>query len=111
MGRRYGELSGRDKEGLNERAEMSDQIDLIGVQYQSGGVGIDLTRACYGVYYSQTWSLGDYLQSLKRLHRPGQERTTMYYHLVAAGTVDEIVYRALSKREEVVDAILGGLRK
>jgi hypothetical protein len=51
---------------------MAPNIDVLGAQLKSGGVGIDLTRARYGIYYSLDFALADYLQSRKRLHRPGQ---------------------------------------
>lgn len=113
--RRYGEISGRvgpgkAHYGLNEHSQMRDDIDILGVQLQSGGVGIDLTRSAYAVYYSMGYSLGDYVQSLARLHRPGQTRSVTYLHLIAAGTIDRVVYRALANRQEVVDAVLGAAK-
>lgn len=103
---RYGELSGRRRDAINDHAEMSREIDVAGVQTQAGGVGIDLTRASYGIWFDPTWSLGNYLQAIARLHRPGQTRCVRFYALVAEGTVDEAVYKALERREEVVNFIL-----
>jgi len=57
--------------------------NVIVVQIQSGGAGIDLTRACKAVYYSVSFSMGDYDQSRARIHRPGQERKVTYFHLAA----------------------------
>jgi SNF2 family DNA or RNA helicase len=51
-------------------------------------------------------SLGEYLQSRKRTHRPGQTRNVLYVHLVAEGTIDERVYRALEARQDVIAAVL-----
>jgi len=107
LGRRYGELSGNARDGLAEDATMSPDIDVIGVQIQSGGVGIDLTRARYAVYYSTGFSLGDYEQSLKRVHRPGQTRPTTYYHLQVEDSIDGKVYEALQARKDVVESVLG----
>lgn len=106
LGRTYGELSGRRRDAITESATMAD-VDIAGVQIASGGVGIDLTRACYGIYYSPTWSLGNFDQSMARLHRPGQTRCVRFYFIVAEGTIDAQVYKALEKRQEVVDVILG----
>lgn len=103
--RRGGELSGRVND-LTEDSTMPEDVDIMAVQIQSGGVGIDLTRARYAIYYSQGFSLSDYEQSLKRLHRPGQDKTTYYLHLVAEKTVDEKVYAALDKRKNVIEEIL-----
>lgn len=109
QGRVYGELSGRDRGGLTDAGRMSETIDVLGVQIQSGGVGIDLTRARIGVYYTLGFELANYLQSRKRLHRPGQTRTTTYIHLLASGTVEHAIYGALRQRREVVDTVLAHL--
>ncbi|MEM9354464.1 MAG: DEAD/DEAH box helicase [Planctomycetota bacterium] len=105
LGKSYGELSSGRRD-LTEHATMPEGIDLMGVQLQAGGVGIDLTRASYGVYYSIGFSLGDFEQSVARLHRPGQERPVTFYHLLAENTVDERVYQALDKRRDVVESVL-----
>ncbi|MBM4022314.1 MAG: DEAD/DEAH box helicase [Planctomycetes bacterium] len=103
LGREYAEVSGERKD--LERWQAGDAV-ILGVQMQSGGVGIDLSRAAYALYYSLGYSLGDYEQSLARLRRPGQTRCVRYYHLVCEGTVDEQVYAALRERRNVVDAVL-----
>lgn len=105
-GRIYGEISGRRGDGLNMRGQYADHCDLIGVQLQSGGSGIDLTRARHGIYYSVGHSLTDYEQSRARLHRPGQRHGVVFTHLVVANTVDPTVYEALSERRKVIDAVL-----
>jgi len=101
--RKFAELSGRKNE---LQKWQNGEADVIGVQIQTGGVGIDLTRACYAIYYSLGFSLGDYEQSRARVHRPGQERSVKYIHLVAKNTVDEKVYEALSERKDVIENIL-----
>lgn len=103
-GREYYELSGRAR-GLGAW-QASKSGDILGVQIRSGGVGIDLTRARYAIYYSLGFSLGDYDQSLARLDRPGQTRPVSYYHLVAKNTVDQKVYQALRDRQDAVKAVL-----
>jgi SNF2 family DNA or RNA helicase len=103
LGREYAEVSGERKD--LERWQAGDAA-ILGVQMQSGGVGIDCSRAAYAFYYSLGFSLGDYEQSLARLRRPGQTRCVRYYHLVCGGTVDEQVYAALRERRSVVEAVL-----
>lgn len=103
VGRPYAELSG-EKNTL--AAWQACDATILGVQIQSGGVGIDLTRAAYAVYYSVGHGLGDYEQSLARLRRPGQTRCVRYYHLTAVGTVDEDIYEALAERRDVVESVL-----
>jgi SNF2 family DNA or RNA helicase len=82
------------------------EAPVLAVQIDSGGVGVDLTRARYAIYYSLGFSLGSYEQSLARIHRPGQTRPVEYIHLVAEGTVDEKVMAALARRADVVNTVL-----
>lgn len=104
LGRRYGEVSGKRKD-LDE-ARHPQGVDVLGVQIQAGGVGIDLSRAAVGVFYSCGYSLGEYLQACARLHRPGQTRSVTLLHLIAENTIDAKVYQALARREQVVETIL-----
>ena len=102
-GRRSLELSGRMDELKRWQA---GEVPVLAVQIDSGGLGIDLTRARYAIYYSLGFSLGSYEQSLARVHRPGQTRPVEYIHLLAEGTVDEKVMAALSNRADVVNSVL-----
>lgn len=111
MGREYGEVSGRRKDGLSPNAEMLPHIRLLGTQIQSGGVGVDMTAAGVAIYYSLGMSLGDYLQSRARLHRPGQKRHVTFQHIIAEATVDETVMQALERRQEVIETVLLGRAK
>ena len=105
LGRQYGEISGSQKDIL-QTGEMPDDVQVLGVQIQSGGVGIDLTKARIAIYYSIGFSLGDYEQSLARCHRAGQEKSVIFYHLVVTGTIDEKVYQALSDRRDIVESVM-----
>lgn len=111
-GRAASELSG----SKNELADWQDgKTNVLVANTASGGIGIDLTRASYGVFYSLGHSLSEYLQAIARLHRPGQAKTTHFYSLVATVgggmTVDGGVYKALSERQEVINAIIDGYRR
>lgn len=107
-GRTALELSGR----RNELAEWKSSSggEVLAVQIQSGGAGIDLTRARFVAYWSVGFSLGDFQQSLARAHRPGQKREVQYVHLVARDTIDEVVYRALAKRRDLIEESLAHVR-
>ncbi len=103
-GRRFGEVSGRRKD--LDQGRFPEDIDVLGVQIAAGGVGIDLSRASTAVFSSTGFNLGEYLQARARLHRPGQRQQVTFLHLLAEGTIDWRVYRALQRREEVVTALL-----
>jgi SNF2 family DNA or RNA helicase len=110
QGRSYGELSGRRRDGLTAESRMNPNIDVLGAQIQAGAEGIDCTRARYGIYYTLGFELARYLQSRKRLHRPGQTRPVTYVHLLAENTVERAIYGALRNRQQVVDTVLQCLR-
>ena len=102
MGLESGEISGR----ADDLAEFkAGRFDIIAVQIQAGGAGVNLTRSHVAIYYSVGYSLLDYLQSLKRLDRPGQTKSVLNVYLIAEGTIDEDVYAALSNKEEVSESV------
>lgn len=107
LGRRAGELSG----ARNDMAQWdAGEVDVMAVQVQAGGMGIDLTRARYGIYFSMVFSLGEYDQSLARLRRTNQTRPVTIYRLTAEKTVDGKICRALDQKREVIEAILTDAR-
>lgn len=62
-----------------------------GVNLQEGGHLI--------VWYGLTWSLEQYMQLIGRLDRQGQKHPVIVHHLLASGTVDEAVKKALDAKE------------
>jgi SNF2 family DNA or RNA helicase len=107
VGRKSLELSGRRDELRDWQAGAAP---ILAIQIDSGGLGVDLTRARYAIYYSLGFSLGSYEQSLARIHRPGQTRPVEYIHLLARDTVDEKVMAALAARADVINAVLQQLK-
>jgi len=103
-GRRYSEVSGREKTLADWK---EGKTDVVGVQIRAGAEGIDLTRSSHAVFYSVDWSPGIYEQALRRIRRPGQQASHChYYHLVARNTIDEAVYRALTTKSDVVSSVM-----
>lgn len=101
------ELSGRRDE---LKRWQDGEAQVLAVQISAGGVGVDFTRARFAVYYSLSFSLGEYDQALARVHRPGQTRPVEHIHLVARNTVDVKIMRALEKRAEIVQSILAEIK-
>ena len=108
---RYREMSGRRKDAIGGDGELVDDGDIFCLQYQSGGVGIGCAKARYVCFFSPSLSLVQHDQAIKRLHRGGQERPVFAYFLVASGTVDQRIYKALAEKREVINEILAGLSK
>lgn len=105
--REYGEISGKQD---SYKEWKNGGIDVIAVQYNSGAESISLVEARYCIYYSHTFSYGQYQQSLKRTHRPGQQRPVTYYHIISKvkgkQTVDDKIKKALSMKQSLAEYIL-----
>jgi SNF2 family DNA or RNA helicase len=107
LGLRYGELSGRRKDGLTENSEMREDLDVMGVQCKSGSSGINLTRSSLGIIMnSGMLSPGDYDQMMARQYRPGQTRNVRFIHLVSPKTVDATIRVAREHSRDVINSIL-----
>jgi len=63
------------------------------------------------VWYTPTWNLELYEQANARLHRQGQERPVLIYHLIALGTVDERVMEALSGKSSMQDYLMRRIKE
>ena len=71
----------------------------------STGVGITLNAANYTVYYSLTFNLGSYLQSLDRNYRIGQERNVTVYRLLCRNTIEHSLVKLLENKVDVDTAL------
>lgn len=80
-------------------------------QQAAGGTGITLTAASNVIYYSNTWSLEDRLQSEDRAHRIGQRNTVRYVDLLAQNSIDDNVLRSLRAKTDLARTVLGDARR
>ena len=61
-------------------------------------MGFNLQKANKIIYLSPTLSAEQFLQSKKRTHRLGQQRTCFYYYLVTG--IEQKIYEVLEQRED-----------
>lgn len=73
-----------------------------GLNMQAGGHVI--------VWFSPTWNLDLYEQANARLHRQGQARPVIIYHLISKGTMDERVMAALQHKGDTQTTLLDLLK-
>ena len=107
--------------GANEMNDWKQSPDgVLAVQFQAGGVGVDLSHARIAVWYTLPHSLGLYDQARARLVRPGQTRPVTFVALLARRTkrrkpglhpaIDDEVHRALLARREIIGAVIDGFK-
>ena len=74
---------------------------------QTGGYGITLTGASTMIYYSNGYDLEKRQQSEARIDRIGQEKPMTYIDIIAEGTVDEKIVKALRTKVDIATQIMG----
>ncbi len=68
-----------------------------------GGHGLTLNEAHYVIFYSNSFKYSERLQAEDRCHRLGQEHEVKYIDIRGPG-IDDKIWAALSKKENVADA-------
>jgi len=77
------------------------KYDFLVGNAQSGGLGLTLTRSHFTVYYSNTQSGEDRLQSEDRTHRHGQDEPCVYVDMIARRTVDVPIYASMLEKKDL----------
>ena len=108
MKRTHGEISSRAHD-ITPDGRMPPNISVLGVQWQAGSLGIDLTRAHYAFIYSSTFNAGDFDQGLRRLHRHGQQHSVTVYRPMIQHTVDYAIMRNVQKKSKVIKELFSTL--
>ena len=109
---RYAHISGEIRDRDEQIAAFQNDPDVpvfIG-QIATAGLGITLTAASLMVFYSLDYSMSNYEQTRARIHRVGQKNECTYIHLVARGTVDEKVLKALHDKANLAKSLVDDYR-
>lgn len=102
-------LDGRTTAAQREFAVKQWEQSVGGVlvcQIAVSSLGIDLTAANTAIYYSVDYSLTNWIQCHGRLHRHGQVNKVTNYYLMSERSIDQKVYRALARKEDLSRSIL-----
>lgn len=76
------------------------QIQRLYIHPKSAGFGLNLQAQRIMIWFGITWDYEDYAQTIKRLHRQGQEREVHVYRLLTKGTIETgRMTRVLAERE------------
>lgn len=87
------------------------KISLALIHPASAGHGLNLQAGGhYLIWFSLPWSLELYKQTNARLYRQGQTRPVTVTHLVAAGTIDERVVKALQNKNVTQAALIEAVK-
>ncbi|KGM99563.1 DEAD/DEAH box helicase [Clostridium botulinum] len=99
------------KTSTDIKAWNKGEILIMLVHPASAGHGLNLQGGGnIIVWFGLTWSLELYQQANARLYRQGQKENVIVHHLVAKGTMDEDVMKALQNKEVGQDALLKAVK-
>lgn len=95
----------------DEDAWNAGEIDVLLAHPASCAYGLNLQNGGHHiVWFGLTWSLEQYEQANKRLHRQGQRHPVIIHHLVVQGGMDEDVIESLRAKGDTQEALMNALK-
>ena len=95
----------------DEDAWNAGEVDVLLAHPASCAYGLNLQSGGHHiVWFGLTWSLEQYEQANKRLHRQGQRHPVIVHHLVVQGSMDEDVIESLRAKGDTQEALMDALK-
>ena len=101
----WGEVNEQDRANNVRKFQTDDDTRVIVGTPQTGGLGINLTAASTVIYFSNSYSLQDRLQSEDRVHRSGQTNKVTYIDMLAKNTIDIGILKILMGKKNIADIV------
>lgn len=99
-----------NREGEVQRFQNDPDCMIFVGQIATAGLGLTLTAASIMVMYSLDYSMSNYEQAKARIHRVSQTNRCTYIHLLAKGTVDEKILKALHEKADLARILVDDYR-
>jgi len=103
----------REIKSSKDIADWNDgKIPVAVIHPASAGHGLNLQAGGSTlIWFGLTWSLELYQQTNARLWRQGQKSATVViHHIVTEDTIDELILKALHKKEKSQNALIDAVR-
>ena len=101
-----GRIKQKDRHALVEEFQNNPECKVFVGQIRTGGMGLNLTAASYVIYFTNTYSLADRLQSEDRAHRIGQVNKVTYIDLIARQTIEKSILSILQKKLSLAKLVI-----
>lgn len=98
----YGGVAERDRGA--ELARFRGPARFLVSTLATGGHGLNLTEACYALFYENAFSHGARIQAEDRIHRIGQRHAVTYIDIYSTAGIDARIARAHDRKENVIRA-------
>jgi SNF2 family DNA or RNA helicase len=101
----YGGMTEKQKDEAVKRFQYDPTVRVFVGQIAAAGVGLTLTAARTVVFAELDWVPGNVTQAEDRCHRIGQHDTVRVFHIVAEGSIDARLVRAIVDKQSVIEEI------
>lgn len=109
----YAQVRGGVKDRAEEVRRFQEDADcrvFVG-QIAAAGLGLTLTAADTLCFFSMDYSMSNFTQAQARIHRIGAKEACHYLYLIARGTIDEQVIKALRDKIDLVKFLVDDYRR
>lgn len=101
-----------DKEGKLIKEWNKGKIKKLLLHPQSGAHGLNLQKGGrHVVFFDYPWSYELYYQFWRRLARQGQTLLVVIHHLIARGTIDELLVECLNEKRDAQEVLFEWIKK
>lgn len=100
------DLNPQEREAIIERFKSEPNIRCLVLNPQSAAHGLNLTEAKTSIYFNNTYSLEQRLQSLARNYRINQSSKTVVIDIIAKNTIEEKILESLDKMEDISKEVM-----
>lgn len=107
----YGAIPQEERGQIVEKFQTDPDTKVFVAQIATAGLGITLHAASTAVFYSKDFSYSNVEQARARIHRIGQKYPCTYIDLVAEGTIDEQIQKALNSKKDLSQGICDNWRE
>lgn len=105
----HGGIPASNREAAVENFQKDPGVIGIVGTYGAMGTGVTLTAADTMVMAEYDWVPSTLRQAEDRIHRIGQTNACSINYLVAAGTLDEVMVRTVTRKSNVLGQVIDGL--
>ncbi|HDZ77100.1 MAG TPA: DEAD/DEAH box helicase [Candidatus Omnitrophica bacterium] len=102
---------------MPQKAKQQAIVDFQAKKYRillahplSGGIGLNLQQCSYIIWYSLSYSSEQHSQANDRIYRKGQENKCTYFYLITKDSIDELIYKALTQKINLLESCLEMLK-
>lgn len=106
----YGQVGSSNRQKhIDEFTEIDGRAALI-LNYQAGGVGLNIQAANHVILYNPVWNPADEDQAIARAYRSGQKNNVMVHRMNYVNSIEEIIDGRLNTKRTIIDNTVEGVK-